>query len=363
MRKKLQRALTRTKEKTSELARRDQPSEAVPRITTETIASHREEVLKGARKYIYPLQHSKHRIVLISSGIFLALILSFLVFVTLSLYRFQSTSTFMYRITQVIPLPIARQGRNFVAYENYLFELRHYMHYYERQQKLSFESESGVLQLASYKQRALDKVIDDSLIKKAAAERGIEVTDAELDAQIELARQQNRLGSSDQVFEDVLKEYWGWTVRDYRRSLRTEMLSQELAVAVDQESAVAAADIKARLASGADFAALAAEISADTNTKAQGGELGVVEKSDRSLSPQTIDALFKLQTGQVSEPVVVPYGTGFAYEIIKNLETQGDKIRAAHIIIPIKDIGEFLNDRKEQNPVRQYIHLKSPEES
>jgi hypothetical protein len=29
--------------------------EDVPKITTETIAEHREQVLKGARKFIYPL--------------------------------------------------------------------------------------------------------------------------------------------------------------------------------------------------------------------------------------------------------------------------------------------------------------------
>jgi len=35
----------------------------LPRITNETIAEHREEVLSSARKYIYPLQHSLQRIV------------------------------------------------------------------------------------------------------------------------------------------------------------------------------------------------------------------------------------------------------------------------------------------------------------
>ena len=39
----------------------------VPQITNETIAEHREDVLSGARKYIYPLQHSKHRIVVITA--------------------------------------------------------------------------------------------------------------------------------------------------------------------------------------------------------------------------------------------------------------------------------------------------------
>jgi hypothetical protein len=54
--------------------------ENVPRITNETIAVHREEVLRGARKYIYPLQHSKHRIIMLTSWILVVAISGFLIY-------------------------------------------------------------------------------------------------------------------------------------------------------------------------------------------------------------------------------------------------------------------------------------------
>ena len=38
----------------------------LPKITDDTLAEHRENVLSSARKYIYPLKHSKHRIVLVT---------------------------------------------------------------------------------------------------------------------------------------------------------------------------------------------------------------------------------------------------------------------------------------------------------
>ncbi|HUP13417.1 MAG TPA: hypothetical protein VM187_14430, partial [Niastella sp.] len=82
----------------------------VPRITTETIAAHREQVIGSARKYIYPLQHSKHRIIAITTGLIIAAIIGFFSYCTLALYRFHSTSGFMYRVTQVVPFPIARTG-------------------------------------------------------------------------------------------------------------------------------------------------------------------------------------------------------------------------------------------------------------
>src|SRR6266436_4513609 len=59
--------------------------ENVPRITNETITEHREEVLKGARKYIYPLQHSKHRIVTVSLSIIAVASVAFLIYCTVAL--------------------------------------------------------------------------------------------------------------------------------------------------------------------------------------------------------------------------------------------------------------------------------------
>jgi hypothetical protein len=76
----------------------------VPRITNETVAEHRENVLKGARKYKYPLEHSKHRIVIISATLLAAAFIGFFVYVGLSLYRFQNTSLFTYRVTQILPV-------------------------------------------------------------------------------------------------------------------------------------------------------------------------------------------------------------------------------------------------------------------
>src|SRR5580692_3168737 len=62
------------------LAAPDAPAltEDVEPITNETIAEHRESVLSGARKYIYPLQHSKRRILVVSSFITGAAVAAFL---------------------------------------------------------------------------------------------------------------------------------------------------------------------------------------------------------------------------------------------------------------------------------------------
>jgi hypothetical protein len=168
----------------------------IPRITNETVAEHREKVLSSARKYKYPLQHSKHRIVVVSTALLIVAIIGFFVYCSLALYRFQSSSAFMYRVTQVLPFPVAKAGKGLVAYENYLFELRRYEHYYQTQQRVDFSSTSGKQQLATYKPRAMQEVVDAAYVKQLAAQHHISVSARDVNNEIDALRAQNH--SSDQ---------------------------------------------------------------------------------------------------------------------------------------------------------------------
>ncbi len=340
-----------------QIKKEERENAITPRITNENVAEHREEILSGARKYIYPLQHSKHRIVLWSTALFIATVVILTTTTVVLLYQRQTTSRFMYQVTKVVPFPIARIGNRLVAYENYLFELRHYIHYYETQQKLSFETPEGRDQLNDYKKRALDDVVNLGYIKTIAREINVSVTDAEVDDQIRIARVQNRLGSTDEILEDVLRDYWNWSVDDFRRSLENELLTQKVVRALDTEAETRAAEALSRIKAGEDFAAIATEYSEDESTKPVGGEFGEVNASNRTVSQATVDTLLNLQQGEVSEVKVVLYQNRYALEIVKNLEAKGTSARGAHIVIWLNDVAETLNDRKDQRPFRTYIKL------
>lgn len=331
-----------------------QSANTVPRITNDTVNEHRQKVISGARKYKYPLQHSRHKIVIISGSILVALILGFLTFTILSLYKYQSTSAFMYQITRAIPLPIARVGGSFVSYEEYLFELRHYIHYYETQQAVDFGSEQGQKQLAEQRKKSLDTVIDSAIIKKIARDKNISVSDSEVDKQIELLRNQNRLGTDDEVFKNVLGDYWGWSVEDFRRSIKQELLRAKVTASLDTATSERAYKVLSEIKAGKDFALAAKESSDDATTKERGGELGfLVSKSDRNIPPQTIDALYKLKPGEVSDVINLGYGL----EIVKVISVEADKIKAARIFFDYKDITKDINDYKEKHPPKAYIRV------
>lgn len=325
----------------------------VPYITNDTIAEHREEVLKGARKYIYPLQHSRRKIVWLSLIIFIVTVVTFFSYAALSLYRFQNTSTFIYRVTQIVPFPIARAEGRFISYESYLFELRHYMHYYQTQQKVNFDTEDGREQLEEFKKQAMDQVVNDAYVKELAAQNKISVSSQEVDQEIAVVREQSRLGTTDQVFEDVLRDFWGWSVNDFRRALRQQILARKLAARLDTDAQSKISAALAELNGGAAFEDVAKKYSDDEATRETGGEYGIdIDRSNRDISARVTSAIFSLDPGKVSGII----DTGYSLEIVKLNSLENGKARASHIQVNLKNINEYIEPLKQASPPKQYLN-------
>lgn len=327
----------------------------VPRITNETVAEHRENILKGGRKYKYPLEHSKRRIVMVSTTLLGLALIGFIVYIGLSLYRWQSNSLFMYRVTQILPLPVAKTENRWISYESYLFELRRYMHYYETQQKVDFTSETGKLQLATYKPKAMAQVVSQAYIKELAQKNNIRVTDKEVNDAITMLKTQNQLGSSDTELASVANKFFGWSLNDLRREIRQELLAQNLAAALDKTSYAEAQNVLVQLRAGADFAALAAQASDDTATKTNGGQYNdtAITSLSQEVPPAVVRALAKLKPGEVS-PIVK---TGEAFEIVKLLSDEGGKYKAAHIQIRFKDVRTHVDPLEKAHKPKYFIHI------
>lgn len=332
----------------------EQPAGSLPRITTESLAETREEILKGARKFVYPLQHSKHRIVILSSLIMLAVLVVFIGYSVYALYWQKSTSTFMYRVTQVIPFPVAKVGSSFVPYEEYMFEIRQYVHYFENQEKVDFNQTEYKQQLESQRKEALDRTIKKFYIRKLADQNNVKVSDAEIDEEVKLYQSQNRLGSDDQVLKDVLRDYYGWTINDFRRQLSSRILSEKLIDNLDKDTKERAYKALDELKSGVAFNVVADKYSDDANTKGKGGEIPfLIDEQDRNVPSQMTKKLYSLKPGEYSDIFSVGYGL----EIVKNLENKDGKIRAAYILFNYKNIEDFINAEKEKSPATIYLKL------
>jgi hypothetical protein len=325
----------------------------VPRITNETLSEHREEVLRGARKYIYPLQHSKHSVVKISLSIFVLVIVAFFALCGLSLYKFQNTGGFIYDVTRIIPFPVAKSGSSWVSYESYLFELRRNMHYYQTQQQANFKTKDGKAQLNRLKHQAMEQVVQDAYVKQLARQNGVTVTDLEVDNQVDLVRQQSRLGSNERNLKVVLSEFWGWSEDDFKRELKQQLLKQAVVVKLDTQT-TAKANAALKQVSTTDFATLASQVSDDVATKANGGQYPApLTTNSRELAPAITAELFKLKAGQVSGIV----DTGYTLDILKVLDRSGNTIHAAHIQFTLADVRTYVAPLQKAHPGHQYIRF------
>lgn len=332
--------------------------EAVPRITNENITEHREEVLKGARKYIYPLQHSKRRIVTVTLSLAALAAAAFFIYCLLALYHFYQYNTFLYRVTQVVPFPIAKADGSYVSYENYLFELRHYVHYYQTQQQVDF-STSNKQQFYRFRQQALNNALDQAYTKILARQHAVSVSGKEVDSRIAEVRAQNRLGSSNKVFEDVLRDYWGWSINDFKRSLKAEILSEKVAAKMDAKANQRAQSVLAQLKGGADFATVAKANSDDPSVASNGGDFGfAITKTNPNVSPEVIDAMFRLKPGQISDIVLsspVVAGQPPSLQIVKVTQNDGNTVTASHIVINLTPTQSYIDQLKAKQQPHLYV--------
>lgn len=330
------------------------PPETGGRITNETVAEHRERVLAGGRKFKYPLQYTKHRVLVISIVLSILAIILFVAFFAWSLYFGQAYDRFTYGLTKVFPVPVAKVDTDFVRYSDYLSELRSSVHYLTTKEAVNFNSVDGKRQLDYLKRRALDKSVMDTYIAALAAKNNIQLSDKEVDDFVQRQIVANKLGVSESVYKQVISDYYDWTFDEYKRSVRKELLSKKVNAALDTESKARITEYLQYINDGGDFASVAATQSDDQATRAQGGDVGFVSRNSDDPNG-LIEIASGLQPGQVSG--VIEGADGFY--LIKLLEKRdnGD-VRFAKIFIAYKAVAQKFEQLQKEGKITEYIKIE-----
>lgn len=209
-----------------------------------------------------------------------------------------------------------------------------------------FTGADGEGRLLDFKQRLLDNMINQKLIEQAAKEKGITISDADVDKQIK----QLKAGFKDDAqFQQALTSA-GMTEVSLRAQIRDQLVTQKIIDSLAKNATVTEAEMQAYYAknkvqyqqkaakraehilfkpedkkkaqevldqveSGGDFAALAKKYSIDTATASKGGDLGW---PTTAYVPEFETALTKLKKGETSALVKTPYG----YHIIRVTDTR-----------------------------------------
>lgn len=339
--------------------KKNQDPKAVPqRITNETVAEHRERILAGGRRFKYPMQYARHRLVFNTIIITVAALLLITLTGWWQLYIVQNTSTFFYRVTRVLPLPVASiEGRQ-VRYGDYLMYYNSSAHYLQRSEQLNLQTEDGKRQLDFIKRRSMDNVVADAYAAKFARTLSIEATQAEVDKVVDEDRNTVNGRISQETYDASALNVLGWSPEEYRQNIRSKLIRQKVAYAIDE-----AANQKQQQAAGmvaqpnADFDKIAAELGGDGNAKVQSGISGLVPRTnhDGGLS----SAAVKLEKGQVSG--VIKTTTGDGYYFVKVLEKSDTQINYAFIKIPLTKFNEQLEVIKKNNQISEYIKVPTNE--
>ena len=338
------------KKLTAKLKRQKPVEEKPSRITNETVAEHREQILAGGRKFKYPVQYAKHKLVLNSLFIGLGAILLLVVLCWYLLYHAQYNSKFMYRLTQLVPVPVANIDGENVRYSEYLKKYRSDIFSLVQQEQINLKSADGKRQSEYYKRRELDSAVKEAYVAKLAREKNISVNRTEIDDFI--TRTVNSKSISLEAYEKtVLRNFYDWSLDEYRGVVRARLMTQKVGFAIDGAAKKRAEALAAQAASG-DFAALAAAKSDDLATKANGGDAGTLPLDNQD--PNGLIAVAKrMNPNQVSQPIQGSDG----YYIIKLIEKSDTSVHYAQIKISLTELDKRFEAVKKADKVKEYIKI------
>lgn len=338
------------------IRKKEERSDSSERITSDTIAEHREKVLAGGRTFKYPVQYVRHKLVFNAVIIGIALIFFLVALSWWQLYIVQNTSDFMYRVTRVIPIPVAVVDGQSVKYSDYLMKYRSSIHYLQEKEQINFNTEDGQRQSDFVKSQAMTDAIADTYAIKLAQENNITVSDAELEAFLKAQRASADGEVSQATYDAVILDYYGWSPEEYRYSMKTKLLRQKVAYAVDQDSTstVEIAEELVRSKGTKGLKSVTADINKSASRIVTYGAPGFVPKANQDGGLAVAAAGMK--KGEVTGPIKPTNGDG--YYFVRLIDINETQVSYEFIHVPLATFSEMLSEVISSDEiVKKYISI------
>lgn len=330
---------------------KDTASDSQTRITNETVAEHREQVLAGGRKFKYPVQYQRHKLVVHAVVIGVVAVVALVIFGWYQLYISKDSSKLTYRVTQLVPVYVASVDGEPVLYSNYLMRYRSSVYYAQKQGSLNLNTDDGKRQSSYYQRKELTNAEKMAYVGKLARERKLSISDKQvLDfIQKDISTRSVSLNAYEKT---VLNSYYDWSLDEYRGVVRDELLKRKVSFAIDVKAKQRAESLRQQLVSGADFASIAKENSDDEMTKNNGGDSGIVTMSDLD-SNGLIAVAKKLEKDQLSELIQGVDG----YYIIKLISKSSDSVQYRVIVVKLSALNLQFEELEKSNKIKEYISV------
>lgn len=331
-----------------------EPEQKTPRITTNTMADYREQVISSGRRFKYPLQYSRHKLVINTIIISLLAIILASLYVWWQLYLVQNTNDFMYRITKIIPLPVAKIDNRQVAYRDYLLAYRSSMHYSRQKEKLDEKTEEGKSRMDDYKKRSLDGAVANTYAKKKAQELNLSVSRQELEKYIKEQRQSSNGEVSQEAFDASGMEFFGLTPTEAREQMEMVLLKNRVMFAIDKEALELAKSIL-EMSKTVGFKEIAENLNEHQKKQVSVGYSGWVSIFNQDGGLTSVART--LEKGQVAKQLVES-SLGEGYFVIRLIDKNNDQVSYEYININLSEFSRQLEQSKQnKNSFKQYIKI------
>ena len=321
----------------------------------ERVDERREEVLATGRKFKYPLQWTKHRIVISTILIATVVIAVLITGGWLALYKFNMTDDMLYRITKILPVSVAMVDGEPVRFSDYLTFYRSSMTSIERQSG-QVDNEASVEDLRiQYKQAALTEAEQYTYAIKLARENEIVVSDEDVAAEFDRHLHIGGIERSTESFVKIIEDNFGLSKSEYERMLYLTLLRAKVEEKIDTEAAETAKAVEKKLSeNGGDFTAVAAEM----------GDKIMYEETGGYVSAQNIDGgrateAIKLEAGEQSGKFISINGDGYYFvKLIAKTETE---VNFQSIKVPFTEFDLEFSKLSEEGKIDEFIKIAADE--
>lgn len=335
--------------------RRKRTAPESTRITNDTVAEHREKILAGGRRYKYPLQYAKHKLVINATIVALTALIVLVGLGWWQLYAMQNSSTFFYRITQTAPLPVASIDGANVKYSDYLLYYRPSENYLKKYDEIKIDSEDGRVQLEYMKRMSLDVAIADAYARTIAKHEGLSVSSDEVSAAIASLREADDSSLTLDAVNASAQRVLGTTEQDTRTQLRNSLLRGKAAVAVDTKARDIVDQVEAALKANDDDLRRAAEqVNKASKDSVEYGATGLLGRKT-IFSGLRVSEIAKFAPGKVQDVMVTPTDDG--YYFIQVLEKSDTEVSFAYIHVPLTEFYSQIAQLREEGKIKEYIKI------
>ena len=320
----------------------------------EKVEERREEVLAIGRKFKYPLQWTKHRVVISTVLIAFVVLAMLIISGYLALYQFGMTGELLFRVTKIFPVSVATVDSEDVRFSDYLMLYRSSMTSIERQSTNSVDQASAEDLSNEYKRIALSEAEEYTYALELAKELNITVEPDEIAKEFDRHLHVGGIERSEESFLKIVEDNFGLSKSEYERMLYLNLIKSKVEMAIDKNSNEIVTQVESILAAtNNDYLAVVEQLGDQIIEYQDTGGLVDSKNLDGGRASEAI----KLEPGESSGKFVSMNGDG--YYFVKLINKTEAEVNFVSIKVPFTEFNKRFEALRAEDKITEYIEIKT----